>query len=411
MKNNLKKDLFWNSLGTTFNSFNSLFFMIIVTRINGVNDAGIFTLGFSIACLFYIIGSYSGRAYQVTDNNKNNNDSNYFYTKVITCIFMLLIGLLYCFVKRYSFYKFSVIYFLIIYKFLEAFCEYIYAVLQKNNKLFIVGKSLFYKSILSLILFFIIDIFTKNLIATEIGIILINIIFINVYDFKKLKDVGFKLNKIEKNYVFNILKNGFFAFAFLFLTLYVINASKYSLDGIVSNKLQTIYGIIFMPATIMALLAQFIVQPFVLKLKTILPKSIIEFNKLNIKLCFCLIIFGIFIILLAYLFGIQFLQLFYGVNLINYRLHLIVVLFGAIIYSLTIVLSTSLTTMRNTKNQMAVFLITSILTMIISKKLILKYSLMGAALNYLLSMFFLLCLYLVIYIHSIYLFKKEVKNV
>ena len=44
-------------LGTGFNSFNSLFLMIIVTRLNGIKDAGIFTLGFSTACILFVIGS------------------------------------------------------------------------------------------------------------------------------------------------------------------------------------------------------------------------------------------------------------------------------------------------------------------------------------------------------------------
>ena len=43
MKNNLKKNVIWNTLGLTFNSFNSLFFLIIINRINGIDDGGIFS--------------------------------------------------------------------------------------------------------------------------------------------------------------------------------------------------------------------------------------------------------------------------------------------------------------------------------------------------------------------------------
>ena len=34
-----RKNFIWNILGTGFNAFNSLFFMIAVTRINGVDNA------------------------------------------------------------------------------------------------------------------------------------------------------------------------------------------------------------------------------------------------------------------------------------------------------------------------------------------------------------------------------------
>ena len=69
-KNNFKKCFIWNLLGTGFNAFNSLFFLIIVTRINGLENAGIFTIAFSTACILYAVGLYSGRIYQVTEQNK-----------------------------------------------------------------------------------------------------------------------------------------------------------------------------------------------------------------------------------------------------------------------------------------------------------------------------------------------------
>jgi hypothetical protein len=54
MKKNIK-NFIWNNIGLTFNSFNSLFFLIIVRYINGTDIAGVFTYSFSLCCLFYII--------------------------------------------------------------------------------------------------------------------------------------------------------------------------------------------------------------------------------------------------------------------------------------------------------------------------------------------------------------------
>ena len=52
------KNFIWNVLGTGLNSFNSLFFLIIVTRINGIDDAGVFSIGIAIALIMYTIGLY-----------------------------------------------------------------------------------------------------------------------------------------------------------------------------------------------------------------------------------------------------------------------------------------------------------------------------------------------------------------
>ena len=73
MNDKLKKNTIWNTIGITFNSFNSLFFLIIINRINGVNTAGIYSFSYSIACLLYIVGIYSGRIYQVSDTKKELN--------------------------------------------------------------------------------------------------------------------------------------------------------------------------------------------------------------------------------------------------------------------------------------------------------------------------------------------------
>ena len=63
----IKKNVIWNIAGATANAFTSLVFAIIVTRINGLEEAGIFTYAFATSCLFYVIAIYAGRAFQVTD--------------------------------------------------------------------------------------------------------------------------------------------------------------------------------------------------------------------------------------------------------------------------------------------------------------------------------------------------------
>ena len=54
------KNTYWNIIGSSLNAISSLVFLIIVTRINGVEEAGIFTYGYATACLFYTIAVYYG---------------------------------------------------------------------------------------------------------------------------------------------------------------------------------------------------------------------------------------------------------------------------------------------------------------------------------------------------------------
>ena len=135
-----KKNFIWNILGTGFNAFNSLFFMIIVTRINGIDNAGIFTLAFSTACIIYVIGIYAGRIYQVSEPDKNITDKDYIVNRIITTIIMIIAIVVFVLLKKYGIFKSTVFILLTTYKAIEAFSEVFYGILQKHEKLDIVVK-------------------------------------------------------------------------------------------------------------------------------------------------------------------------------------------------------------------------------------------------------------------------------
>ena len=172
-----RKNFIWNIIGTGFSSFNSLFFLIIVTRINGVENAGIFTLAFSTACILYMIGIYAGRIYQVTENDSSITNKDYIVNRLVSCTITIFMIIAFVIIRQYDLYKSAIFIILAIYKSLEAFSEVIYGILQKNNFLDKAGKSGFIKSILSILLFIIVDIISKNLIMACLSVVFVYIFF------------------------------------------------------------------------------------------------------------------------------------------------------------------------------------------------------------------------------------------
>ena len=102
MINNVKKNYIWNTLGTACVSFLSLILMILVTRINGMEMAGIFSFSFSSACIINIFALYCGRTYQVTDDNKQISESSYVVTRLLTAIGGIVISILFTLINGYS---------------------------------------------------------------------------------------------------------------------------------------------------------------------------------------------------------------------------------------------------------------------------------------------------------------------
>lgn len=394
----LKKNFIWNTIGALFNSFTSLFFMIIITRINGVDSAGIFTFAFSTACLFQAIGTYAGRVYQVTENNKKITDNDYIYNRFATCLIMLLVGFVFSFIKGYSGYKISIIMILVLFKAIESFSDSIYGIIQKSNMLYKVGFSLFIKGIFGLLAFLVVDFFTKDIILSSFALIIVNLFIIFIYDYFNIKKCKFMFAKPNLNGIKLIFTFGFYTFFFNFLNQYLINASKYSIDSYLSSKYQTIFAIIIMPATIIALAAQFLVAPFLIQLKDKLKKG--DYNKFNKqvkKIVLYLSGIGLVAIFIAFILGIPFLELIYGIELEQYLIHLLIIILGAVFYGLSYILSSALTTLRSTFSQAIVYIITSIFAFIISEILVKNIGLLGATISYGLSMLLLLLLYFIIY--------------
>lgn len=382
-----RKNFIWNILGTGLSAFISLFLMITITRINGINDAGIFTIGYSTACILYMFGVYAGRVYQVTEINKNITDKDYIVNRMISCLLIVLAIIVFVIIKKYSIYKSSVFFILALYKALEAFAETFYAILQKNNYLDKVGKSLFIKSIIGIPSFIIVDIMYKNIIISSLSIVLAHIFILIIYDYKNVKKLTDLKIKAKKDNVIHIFKYGFFPFAIAFLGVYMTNVQKYAIDTFLPENIQAIFGIIIMPATVMGLLVQFLIHPYL--------NQVFEYHKNNnykaikkliYKIIMIIIIFGSIVSIIGYLLGTPVLGLVYGLDLSSYSVSLLIILVAATFFTVAGVISPILVAMRCTVVQFIIYLLISIFETILSGILVYKYKFDGAIWAYLITM-------------------------
>lgn len=390
---NFKKNFVWNTIGTLLNSSTSLFFLILVTRINGVNDAGIFSLGFSFACMMFFIGIYNGRVFQVTEHSKIS-DKSFFIAKIITTIVMIAASLIYLLIKSYDPYKFIAIFCLCIYKALEAFADVIYGYFQKYDELYLAGISLTLKSIFGLLAFLIIDLLTNNFLFSIFAMIVISILVLIFFDFRKSRKYHFLKSIAKKTDLISILKNGFFPFALSFLSLLVINSPKYAIDDFLSSDYQTYFGIIVMPATVITMFAQFIVYPFLTEINRYIDKKQFKkIYKLTIKINSILFILGVICVFAAFLFGIPVLQFIYGVNLESLKTPLIIIMIGAIFCACTYVFSNILISLRKLKFQTLLYTIIALISIFLARSLVQSSSIEGACYSYLISMVLLFVSY------------------
>ena len=382
MENNLKKNVIWNTIGVTLNSFNSLFFLIIINRINGIDDGGIFSFAFSLACLLFVIGIYAGRTYQVSDIRDELNDSEYLVHKFLTCAIMMVVCLMYILFKQYSVEKNIIIITLSLYKCLEAFSDTLYGYMQKKDKLYLCGISQTVKSLISIIAFFLVDLLTKNLILSCVSLVIINLLVIIFFD-RPVSNKAMYKEIIKMSRVFYLFKRGFTVFAFSFLAIYIVNVPKYTIDGLMNNSFQTIFNIIVMPATVISLCGQYIMGPILTELVDVYnKKDYFKFKSLIYKIIKIIVLFGFVVEIGAWLLGIPVLSLVYAIDLAAYRYDLMIIILGAIFYALANVFSTGLITMRKNNMQLVIYVSSAIIGWVLSNLLIRKLGIDGAMYAY-----------------------------
>lgn len=405
------KNFIWNSLGTGINSFNSLFFLIIVTRVNDIQTAGIFSIAYATATILYTLAMYSGRLCQVTDIENKIKDKDYIANRALTCFIMLIGATGFLVIKQYTGFKTTIFALLAIFKGLEAFSDILYGVMQKNDILYKSGQSLTLKGFIGIALFLIVDLITRDLRLACLAVIIVNLVILIVYDYfiitRKLID---KETKINYKNVLSILKSEFFVFVNSFAGIYILNAPKYAIDSYLTEDIQAIYGYIMMPATVMTLFTQFIVMPFLGKLKDMYEKKALkEIEQVTLKIKLIVIAFGGFAVLAAFLLGPEFLGLIYGLDLKAYRMNLCVIIGSYIFYAISYINLVTLTTIRHTFVQFVIYIISMLIAFAGSNILVgtLNLGINGATFSCTTTLAIQFIMYLII--TKIIIYKEKVK--
>ncbi|MBR2712257.1 MAG: hypothetical protein IKE73_00960 [Bacilli bacterium] len=403
-----KKNFIWNVIGLSFNSFISLILLILVKRINGIETAGIFTYAFSLSCLFFIISSFYNRTFQVSEYKREYSFGDYFTSRIIFVVISFILGIIFCFINGFEKYKVFVILLLLIYKSIEAICDSIFGQIQIEGNLYKTGISYTLKSILGMVVFLIIDLYTKNLLLAITGLFTSSILILFIYDIPSLKEKFPKL-KLKKDTFIKLLGITAPIFIYTFLQNYLSNSQKMLMTYFIDNKLQTIFGILIMPATMLIIVGNYIVMPFLNTLTSkYKEKKYNEFDNVVSKMCICLFLIGIICVLLAYFLGVPVLNFIYNIDLKAYKIMLVIIIIGSIFNAITMVLSNILTIMTINKRQTVIYFIMSIIATIITTVMAHFYGISGLCYSYIITFTILFIVYYAFYKIQIKKLEKKI---
>lgn len=404
---NIERDSFlWNMIGSMLMAFQSVIMLMILTRVLGLVDAGIFTIAFANANLFLNIGKYGMRYFQVSDINRQFSFSEYKTSRMITVIAMLVASIGYtvyaAFINAYSIEKTQIIIWMCLFKTVDAFEDIYHGYYQQENRLDIASKCLTLRMSITIIVFSLGLIILKNqLLALIISTILTTCLFL-LFTKWTIKDFHIPIIKPNFKNVILLLRLCFPLFAGAFLSFYIGNAPKYAIDTNLSDSLQACYGFIAMPVFVIGLLNSFIFNPLLYqmtqlwksrKMKSFVIQAFRQSCQVGVITLVCII--G------AYFLGIPVLSWLYNTDLTPYKIELLVLLLGGGFLGLSGLLNAFITIIRCQKRIMWGYVFIAILAFLFSNRIVEKYEMIGAAVLYTTLMGGVCIIFIFIFIYGV----------
>lgn len=388
-------DFFWNMCASIVYSFQSAILLFVVTRISGLFVAGIFSISYIVSQTFAVVGSYSMRNYQVSDMKNKYSYGTYIYSRIISTIVMFVTCMVYSLLEGYTGEKLVLIAILCVYRAVDGYEDVYHGEMQKRNRLDVASRIVTYRIVISSAIFAIGVLCTNNIIFSTalltISAVLLswgmNAVAISVMDMQQ---------KPQKNQVWKLLFEVAPICIGAFLYSYLVNSPKYAIENILSDDMQTIFNIIFMPVFVINMLSSFVFKPYVARMGIYWnEKKQKEFIKLLLLQVGCVLGITAIVMLAGFILGIPVLEFIYGVDLKQYKLLFMMLLAFGGITALDAFALIVLTVMRLQNVVLVSYIVSLIVDVIFMNSLVIKYHMMGAGFVYGMSMVVILLVSLV----------------
>ncbi len=407
----------WNAIGGMLNAGQSVLVLIIVTRVCGLEAAGLYSIAFATGNLFMYLGNYGVRNYQVSDVDEKFPFRSYILHRLLTVALMLLAAAVYCTYSllrgAYSPAKTMTVAAMCLLKAIDCLEEVLEGRLHQRGRLDLAGKMMTVRLLISIGGMLAVLVATGNLLtATNTAIILAaaavilmaaacrrTLLPLQPAPGAAAKNRGAATSPAAASAAVSAARRGalrdaavlmrvcFPVCAANFLSFYLINAPKYAIDAAMNETAQAQYNFIAMPVFVIQLLGMFVYQP-------VLVRMTLSWNRADKKgflRDFLRITAGLLIIAAlclggAYVLGIPVLSALYATDLSALKPELLLILAGGVFLAMNGFYSAVLTLMREQNRIPFMYLAGAVLSLILTPHFVEISGIMGAVISFVLIM-------------------------
>lgn len=414
--NNISRSTyFWNAVSAIMLAMQSPVILAVANRTNGAEDAGIYSIAIAVANLMLFLGQYGLRRYQSSDIRQDFTFGEYHALRLVTCGAMVVICLLYCIYgalyRDYSREKFLIIYIVCLIKTVQAYADLLHGHLQQRGRLDVATKASTFRYVIELLIYIIVLVVAHNLLLAVTVCLIVTTIVMFLTSYNATSHYTDSMKPSISREKFRLLMiEGFPLFVSMFLNMYIGNAPKYAIDAYLTDDIQAIYNMIFMPTYVVQMVTQFIFNPVLTVYAELwLSHSIDKYNRfMKMIRKMLLIVFGLAVLAVAVAatIGIPVLSIVFGEDLSLYRKELCVIMVAGGMLAYSIYFSTLIAVIRAQRPLIICYGLVALAAKLMSGMFVKNYGVMGAAMLNAALMTVLTISLLIVTVHA---FSKEKK--
>lgn len=381
----------WNAVGGILNAGQSVFLLIVITRVCGLEAAGIFSIAFATGNLFLYLGNYGVRNYQVSDLSEKYSFHDYLRHRLCTVLLMLAAAAVYTAwsakTGNYSNYKTSCVLAMCVCKAVDCLEEVFEGRYQQKGRLDRSGKLVTFRLLVSIGGMIAVLLVTRDLLTAVWWGVFLAAAASALIIWRYRKTAAFERTAFSFSGIAGLMRECFPVCAANFLSFYLINEPKYAIDAAMDETAQACYNFIAMPVFVIQLLNMFLYQPMLIRMTASWENERRkEFLGYFGRICGALALISAPILLAAWILGIPVLSWLYATDLSALRTELLLIMTGGIFLAFNGFYCAVLTIMRKQREIPLTYLAGAVLSLAATPAMVRKNGIIGAVLSFVLVM-------------------------
>ncbi len=256
----------WNALSAMMNSFQTMVLLMVITRLGTTEDSASFVMAYAIGNLMLNVGKFGMRQFQVTDTNEVYQFGVYRRSRTVSTVLMLVLSMVYVgwnlLQGTYTWEKSAVVLLICASKAVEAYEDVYHGRMQQCGRLDVAAKILGVRLTVFVVGCAVLFAVTRQLLLTLLVNLVVTVLLAIGLNRVGMQCVTGNVERESSAPMRRLLWECLPLCACMCMNMYIANAPKYVIDTTVSDEVQTNFNIVFMPVFVIALLANFVFQPY-----------------------------------------------------------------------------------------------------------------------------------------------------